>query len=130
MDSYWNIRSILERYLAGRLDLEHMEDEFVPLVPMLSSLAQDHPAASLASRVELLLAEMSRGDRAEDDLRAALREMLPMSVTVILPARRSLRNVGSALTYFVPGVRNLAPHIKVAADSETASSKRLAWARE
>lgn len=130
MEIYWNIRSIFDRYLSHELDLRHLEDEFIPLVPRLAMLPADHPASSLASRVELVLAEMSNGHRSEDDLRGALREMLPMSVTMALPSKRSARNAASALNYFIPIRRKPAPPVvRVAADSEIVASKRLALAR-
>ena len=69
------IRRRLARYVAGELSLESFDRWFVRATAGVDE-AKDPDASSLTWEVYLRLAEYTRGDRSEDDLKAVLAPLL------------------------------------------------------
>ena len=69
------IRRRLAQYLAGEISLETFDRWFVPATRDIDA-TNDPDASALTWEIYLLLAEYTRGDRSDDDLRAALAPLL------------------------------------------------------
>lgn len=72
---YEEIRSQLQRYLAGEVALEAFQAAFVPGVWEVYR-SHDLAAAALAAEIELRLAEWSNAHWTEEELREQLRHTL------------------------------------------------------
>ncbi len=78
------MRTVLRRYVSGELSLSEFEDAFLPLSMRAAQLPEDDADAMLAARIELVLAELSQGDRSEEEaVRRALAEELATIVVVV-----------------------------------------------
>lgn len=126
MEIYRNVRSIVERYLRREISLQQVEAALAPLQPLLAQLAPDQPAAQLAAHVDVLAAELSLRHRSEAEVRELLTAELPLSPTFPVRTSRSHKNASAATTYVVPPIQEPKPVLRVAADSETPGSRRLA----
>ena len=69
--------SIIYQYVEGIKSLKQLEDWLVPRLPLLFHLPPSDPEATeLAALIEGGLAELSRGDRSEEEFRALLRSLI------------------------------------------------------
>lgn len=78
----WALRSLVAQYVDGRLDLVAFEDALAPFAARLAAEPSRSYVAELSGLIEILLAEMSNGDRLEIDVRDLMRAELDVSPTL------------------------------------------------
>lgn len=78
------VQEWLERYVSRKISADDLRAALDALEARLSELPQDAYAAWAVDHVEILLAEMDRGHRSEDEIRALIEdEILMPRVTVV-----------------------------------------------
>lgn len=86
------VQELLERYVKGVLALDLVQDALDALAPRLSALPNDKYAVKAVDQVEILFAELFRGDRSEDEVRELIRDEL------LLPSVEVINNSSSSVT--------------------------------
>jgi hypothetical protein len=80
------VQELLERYVNREVALDELQDALDELAPHLAELSDNKYASWAADHAEILLAELMRDHRSEDEVRALIRDEILLPTVEVVDA--------------------------------------------